>query len=210
MMVLQRIGLLAMLGVAWLCADLAPAQEDAKKNAKFPQVVLLIRHSEKTGEKGDIHLSKRGQERADALHRLFEASKERAKPFPTPDFIFAAANDKSSQRPLETVTPLAMKLKLTIHQKFDSKLPLKADDKAGMHRLRDEIFGDSKYFGKTILVAWRHSSIPDLAWKLKATNVPTKWDGIVFDRVWQINYDDQGNAIFLDRPQRLLPGDAEK
>ena len=32
----------------------------------------------------------------------------------------------------------------------------------------------------------------------------------VFDRVWQITYDDQGNATFRDRPQRLLPGDSEK
>jgi hypothetical protein len=210
MMVLQRVCLLAVLGVVWFCADLALAQGDAKKNAKYPRRVLIIRHAEKTGENGDIHLSKRGYERAEVLHRLFEASKERAKPFPTPDFILAAANDKSSQRPLETVTPLAKTLKLTIHEKFESKLPVKADDKTGMHRLRDEIFGDSKYFGKTILVAWRHKSLPELARTLKATNAPTKWEENAFDRVWQITYDDQGNAAFVNLPQRLLPGDAEK
>ncbi len=199
MKVLHRIGLLlALLGAVWLGANLAPAQD--KKNTKFPQCVLIIRHAEKTGEKGDIHLSKKGYERADALHRLFEASKERAKPFPTPDFIFAAANDKSSNRPLETVTPLAKTLKLAIHQKFDSKLP-KADEKTGMHRLRDEIFGDSKYYGKTILVSWRHKALPELAKALKATNAPTKWEDEVFDRAWQINYDDQGTATFVNLPQ---------
>jgi hypothetical protein len=209
MNVLQRIGLLALVGIAWLCADLASAQQDVKKNTKFPQTVLIIRHAEKTGEKGDIHLSKKGVERADVLHKLFEMSKERAKPFPTPDFIFAAANDKSSQRPLETVTPLAKSLKLTIHEKFDSKLP-KAEEKTGMHKLRDEIFGESKYFGKTILVSWRHKSICELAKTLKATNAPTKWEDEVFDRVFQISYDDQGTATFANLPQRLLPGDSEK
>jgi hypothetical protein len=210
MLLVRRIGVLALLGIACLCAGIASAQEVAKKNTKFPQCVLIIRHAEKTGEKGDIHLSKKGLARADVLHRLFEASKERAKPFPTPDFIFAASNDKSSQRPLETVTPLAKTLKLTINEKFDSKLPAKADDKTGMHRLRDEIFGEAKYFGKTILVSWRHKALPELAKTLKVTDAPTKWHDEVFDRVWQINYDDQGNAAFLDRPQRLLPGDSDK
>jgi hypothetical protein len=209
MIALQRIGLLALLGVAWLCVDPASAQQDAKKNAKFPQCILIIRHADKTDEKGDIHLSKRGRERADVLHRLFEASKDRAKPFPTPDFIFAAANDKSSQRPLDTVTPLAKSLKLTIHDKFDSKLP-KAEEKSGVHKLREEIFGEAKYYGKTILVSWRHKSLPELAKALKATNAPTEWEDKVFDRVWQINYDDQGTATFVNLPQRLLPGDAEK
>lgn len=210
MRVLQRIGLLALLAFAWLHVDLTLAQDNVKKNTKFPQCVLIIRHSEKTGEKGDIHLSKKGQERAEVLHKLFETSKERAKPFPTPDFIFAAANDKSSQRPLETVTPLAKTLKLTINEKFDSKLPAKAEDKTGMHRLRDEIFGESKYFGKTILISWRHKALPELAKTLKAANAPTKWEDETYDRVWEINYDDQGNATFLNLPMRLFTGDAEK
>jgi hypothetical protein len=49
-----------------------------------------------------------------------------------------------------------------------------------------------------------------LARTLKASKVPEKWDGKVFDRVWQISYDDKGNATFRDRPQCLLAGDAKK
>lgn len=205
MTALQRIAALALVG---LLAGLAPAQ-DAKLNTKVPQTVLIIRHAEKTGEKGDIHLSKKGYERADVLLKLFEKSSDRPMPFPRPDFIFAAATDKSSQRPLETVMPLAKALKLTINEKFDSKLP-KADEKTGMHKLRDDIFGDSKYFGKTILVSWRHKALPELAKTLKAPNAPSKWEDDVFDRVWRIDYDDAGKARFSDLPQRLLKGDAEK
>jgi hypothetical protein len=221
----ERIGRVAMLtAVLWVASvcfagNLARAQTVIKTNTKWPQQVLIIRHAEKTGEKDDIHLSREGKERAEVLYRLFVASKDRPAPFPTPDFVFAAIRHKVSQRPLETVTPLAERLKLPINQTYDSKLSSKVSKKGvkdnaaknpGPLELRDEIFGQPKYYGKVILVSWRHSTISDLAKALKASNVPAKWEDHDFDRVWQISYDDQGNATFLDRPQRLLPGDAEK
>jgi len=215
-----------MLSVGWLAVfatalsfgwnpvgvNLARAQGKAKQ----PQHVLIIRHAEKTGEKTDLHLSKKGLERADVLFQLFEKSKSRPNPFPTPDFVFAASNSTSSQRPLETVTPLALKLKLHVDHRYESKRsaglnkndPKESTGTAGMLDLRAEVFGNPKYFGKTILVSWRHSTIPDLAKTLGAKNAPTKWADNVFDRVWQLSFDDQGNIAFLDRPQRLLPGDA--
>jgi hypothetical protein len=211
--------LAAVVHVAAVCGGMAPAQVQLGKNTKYPQQILIIRHAEKTGDKTDIHLSKPGQERAEALYQLFVASKDRPDPFPLPDFIFAASHDKSSHRPVETVTPLAKKLQLPINDTFESKLPAalnqngnpeKSAKGPGMLGLRDELFGAPKYFGKTILVSWRHGTIPDLAKTLKATKAPAKWADEVFDRVWQITYDDVGNAAFLDRPQRLMPGDAEK
>src|SRR5262249_27755529 len=159
-----------------------------KNNGKYPQHILLIRHAEKTGDKEDIHLAKKGQERADVLYQLFETSKERPDPFPKPDFIFAASHAKDSHRPVETVTPLAMKWKLPINDKYTSKLPAmpkKEDGKdtpgkaEGMLGLRDEVFGDAKYFGKTILVCWRHSTISELAKTLKASKAPDKWEDAV-------------------------------
>jgi hypothetical protein len=213
MQILQRAGrcacVVAVLVVFCCHPARALAGGDAKKNTKYPQQILVIRHAEKTGDKDDIHLSKQGKVRAEMLPQLFMASKERPDPFPTPDFLFAAAHHKDSQRPVETVTPLAMKLKLTIDDRYDNKVPTPAK-KIGMMELRDEIFGTPKYFGKTILVSWRHSTIPELAKTLKAAKVPEKWDDNIFDRVWHITYDDQGNVTFRDRPQRLLPGDAEK
>jgi hypothetical protein len=225
MNVMQRVGRSALLAAVlsvvgvWFGGSRAPAQDGAGKNTRYPQQVLIIRHAEKTGDKADVHLSGQGRERALVLYQLFVPSKGRPDPFPTPDFIFAASNAKDSQRPLETVTPLAMRLKLPINDTYQSKLPVASgpddlkDDPAkgpGMVALRDTLFGQPKYFGKTILVAWRHTTIPELAKTLKAGKVPAKWDDNVFDRVWQIAYDDQGNADFRDRPQRLLPGDAEK
>ena len=211
---------LALAGFSgWIVATSASTEGEAKKNTRCPQQILLIRHAEKTGDKTDVHLSKKGQERAEVLYQLFVASKDRPDPFPTPDFIFAASNGKDSRRPLETVTPLAMRLKMSINDTYTSKLPTLAspDERKqangkdqGMVGLRDELFGERKYFGKTILVSWRHSTISELAKTLKASKVPARWEDDVFDRVWHITYDDQGSATFLDRPQRLLPGDSEK
>jgi broad specificity phosphatase PhoE len=203
--------LATFLTLASLCLTKAQADGEPKKNTKYPQCILIIRHAEKTGDKDDIHLAKQGKERAEVLDQLFVASKERTDSFPTPDFIFAATAHKDSQRPVETVTPLAKKLKLTINDKFDNKLPKEGKEKTpGAAELRDELFNTPKYYGKTILISWRHSTLPQLATTLKAEKVPEKWDDNVFDRVWQINYDNEGKATFRDRPQRLLPKDSEK
>jgi hypothetical protein len=221
MTVKHRFGRAALLAAVvsavgvWLAGTSAPAQGDAAKNTKCPQQVLIIRHAEKTAEKTDFHLSAQGKQRAEALDQLFAASDHRPAPFPRPDFIIAASDSNNSHRPLETVAPLAQRLKLPVNHTYDSKLPAAGADgngngKAGMLGLRDELFGNPKYFGKTILVSWRHGTIPELAKTLRANNAPATWDDNVFDRVWQITYDDQGSATFADRPQRLLPGDAEK
>jgi hypothetical protein len=207
---------MVLLAAVVLCLSggRSSADGEPKKNTKYPQTILIIRHAEKTDDKDDIHLAKRGQERAEILDQLFVASRERPDPFPTPDFIFAASEHKDSQRPVETVTPLAKKLKLTINDHYDNKLPPKdakeKPKKEGMAELREELFSKSKYAGKTILISWRHSTLPELAKTLKAEKVPEKWDDNVFDRVWQINYDDEGHATFRDLPQRLLPKDSEK
>ena len=42
------------------------------------------------------------------------------------------------------------------------------------------------------------------------TGYPKVWDGKVFDRVWQITYDEKGNTKCADLPQRLLPDDSKK
>ncbi len=204
---LARIRLIASLTVLTVSpiAFMCPARGDDRstKNSKYPQTILIIRHAEKTGDENDVHLSDQGKKRAQVIEKLFEASKDRAEPLPKPDYIFAAHVSKKSDRPVETVTPLAKKLNLELDSRFDSK-------PAGAVELKKELFGSEKYFGKTILVSWRHNAIPQLAETLGAHDVPAKWSDDVFDRVWQLSYDDQGHVTFRDRPQRLFPTDSEK
>src|SRR5438128_97023 len=87
--------------------------------ARYPKQVLIIRHAEKPPEDDpSVHLSPRGQQRAQALPELFNVSGTRPEPFPTPDFVFAARNSGQSHRSVETVQPLAKALKLTINRDY--------------------------------------------------------------------------------------------
>jgi hypothetical protein len=166
------------------------------KIVKVPRRVMIIRHAEKPPKDDpSIHLSPEGHDRAVELYRLFKTSEERPDPFPTPHFIFAAKNSKHSNRSVETVTPLAKKLKLTINSNYQDE---------NFEKLAQELLTNRKYAGKPILISWHHGTTPELANRLGAINAPDHWKDSVFDRVWQIDYDKQGLVTFQDLPQQLL------
>jgi hypothetical protein len=173
-----------------------------EQELSFPAKILVIRHAEKPPDADpSADLSAIGKKRAEELPRLFTKSETRPDPFPKPDFIFAAKNSKHSHRSLETVAPLARKLRVDVNSEFRS-------EDFGM--LANELLQNPKYQGKTILICWRHAEMPALAMALKAKNgVPEKVKSSAFDRVWEITYA-KGKAVFLDRPQQLLPGDSER
>ena len=140
----------------------------------LPRQVLLIRHAEKPPEGAmSVHLAAR-ECNAEALPELFSKSNSRPNPFPTPQFIFATKNTKHSHRPLETVTPLARKLNLSVNTDF-------ADD--DFAKLAEELFRNREYADKTILICWHHGTLPQFAQKLRAVDVPARFKGSVFDRV---------------------------
>jgi hypothetical protein len=173
-----------------------------------PAQVLIIRHAEKPEDDEGPHLSSRGAARAAALPALFVVPPTfptRPARFRAPDFIIATRASTNSNRPVETVTPLAKALgDVSIHDKH------RDDD---FQAMVDDLFGNAKYNGKTVLICWHHGKVPKLTQAVlaRATNadkvreqVPEKWGPEVFDRVWQITFDDQGKAKFADRPQQLL------
>ena len=67
---------------------------------------------------------------------------------------------------------------------------------------------DPKYAGKTVLIAWHHGTIPDLAKALGVKDPPQKWQDEVFDRVWEITYSN-GTASLKNLPEDALPGDSQ-
>ncbi len=170
------------------------AEADGGAKPTGPAVVLIIRHAEKPADK-DPNLAPRGYQRADALATAIPAH------FPKPDVLIATKRSKNSDRPLETITPLAKALHLAIEQKF------KDEEFADVAK---SVLTDPKYVGKTVLIAWHHGKIPQLAHALGAKDAPDKWPSeSVFDRVWEITYD-KGVAQWQDLPERALPGDSEK
>ena len=162
--------------------------------AAQPQQILIIRHAEKPDDTKDSHLTARGYARAAALVQYFSGS------FSTADFLYATQKSSGSNRPVETLTPLATALHMTINSSI-------AD--ADYATLAQQILTDPQYAGKMLIVCWHHGTIPALARALGVDKPPTSWLDAVFDRVWRIQYSD-GQVIFDNLPQRLLFGDSQE
>jgi hypothetical protein len=157
-----------------------------------PKQILIVRHAEKNDDKSDIHLNPRGYARAAALPTLFPAR------FDTPEFLFASTQSAHSNRPVETITPLARALRLKIDNTFAN------EDYALLAR---HVLLTPVYAGRTVLICWHHGNIPALARALGIADAPTPWPETQFDRVWRIAFADGAPAL-TDLPQRLLPGDS--
>jgi hypothetical protein len=210
--------------------------------------IIIIRHAEKpgiyngvhydgvnnlgtiAGVDGAKHLVTLGWERAGALVTLFARPwGPRTPPLATPQFLFASdptarhdddPNDDEgpSQRPYETLTPLAAKLNLTI-------------DTSHRKRHYAEMVTSALACDGVVLIAWQHEDIPLTARSgaagisgeiftqtqtgtAETFNVPASWptgpDGagrydlvLVFDRP-----SGDGPIIgFTMLPQQLLAGD---
>lgn len=200
--------------------------------SKGPKQVLIIRHGEKCGDPkkdddGGNNLSIRGSARATALPSLFVPGQSQlacdlvldldprnfagtyetipikgTRPrFPTPQTIMATAPSKHSQRPIETVTPLAIALNLHIYDRF-------ADKDADIQEMTDAILNDHSFVDEIVLICWHHGKIPAIAKALGVAR-PPKWDGKIFDRVWQITFA-KAKATLADLPQQLLYDDSTK
>jgi hypothetical protein len=171
---------------------------------------MFIRHAEKPGDppcenddgvqangEGDKgSLTVRGWQRAGALAKFFSAQQELC-----PNVIFASkvGEGSKSQRPQETVTPLADLLNLT-----------KPDVLVYTH-LKDDVaplMQDVMTRAGKVLVAWEHSHIPGLVGLLPdPPDVPQKWPDKRFDIVWVFDRAGEGWK-FSQVPQLLLKGDS--
>ena len=194
-----------------------------------PALVMILRHGEKLGDPNNDHdkyinLSIRGSSRAAAIPSLFDSAtpawectwstdgqkvsgsytQTTSSPvqprFPLPDFIFATKPSGSSNRPVETITPLSVVLGLSIDANHSDE---------HYHHVAKDILTKDKYAGKIVLICWHHGNIPALATALGAQNVPP-WDGTVFDRVWSIPFDKGVAGSVQNDPQQLLYGDSNQ
>lgn len=164
----------------------------------FPKQILILRHAEKPQDKHNENLSTKGYERAAALAYYLPDT------FAKVDHIFAAGigHHSPSHRPVETITPLADRLGLKIHQKY-----LKDDHVAMVNHILD----DDKYTDTIIVICWEHTDIESISSAFGATNVPsTPWPGTIFDLVWQLSLVPSQNTYNIEQiPQLLLYGDTK-
>jgi hypothetical protein len=139
-----------------------------------------------------------GWQRAGALIGLFAPPPGTSQnpALATPQFLFAS--DSKSERPLETIEPLA--LKLNLKPTTDPKQDHKAIAEAAMA------------CGGIALICWQHEDIPPMANHIlgNKTTVPQKWPGHRFDVVWVFDLDPSSKTYsFTQVPQLLLAGDSD-
>ncbi len=167
--------------------------------------IYVIRHGEKpdgvcqgvdiTGAADPESLIPRGWQRAGALASYFGPKGEP----PAPDRIYGSAARKS-KRPVETVTPLARKLKIN---------PIETYTKGDEAGLVAEIAG----LDGITLVCWQHEAIPGIAKLITAmtAGIPDPWPGDRFDVVWRFTRAGKGKPWTFDQVcQGLLAGDGTK
>jgi broad specificity phosphatase PhoE len=147
-----------------------------------PQVVLVMRHAEKSGDPSDPDLTAAGEARAKALADYIPRE------FGTPDFIFAAALSKHSARPYETVKPLSKRTGVPI----DTTI---ADQDYGV--LASDLLSDADYAAKRIVVCWHHGNIPSLMHALGAAggSYPDPWDPAVFNLILKVEFPVGGPSV---------------
>jgi hypothetical protein len=177
------------------------AQSGVGQTGKPPATLYLIRHAEKPASKEDIHLTPVGLKRAARLPELFDPPAGSGRvALPKPDYIFATAQSKHSNRPFETVTPLGKALHLPVNNGYlEEDYPALA-----------KLLLSGKYAGKVVLVAWHHGVLPQFAKEFGVTPPYEKWPDLQFDRIWRIDWPAGGGApTIVDLPQGLMPGDSK-
>lgn len=147
-----------------------------------PVRILVMRHAEKPDDPGDPNLSAPGRARAKALAAWYLEG------LGPPDFIFAAAPSRHSERPVQTVQPLAEALGIALHTSY-------ADKDYGA--LADTLLSKPEFEGKAILVCWHHGNIPGLMWTLGAPegSYPDPWAPAVFNLILATDFLSDGPKV---------------
>ncbi|MBC7538524.1 MAG: histidine phosphatase family protein [Bacteriovorax sp.] len=163
-----------------------------------PAQVVIIRHGEKPAVGNELNTQ--GWQRANALPQFFENNKIVAE-FGKPIALYAGAPNKpgGAIRSIQTITPYADQLGLIIHKEIT---------KNEISSLVNKVMNTREYEGRTVIICWEHSLIPEMAQLFGETNAPTSWDDNVFDRAWVIRFKDNQVTDFLNLPQHLLPSDS--
>ena len=164
----------------------------------MPGQVILIRHGEKPADGNE--LSQQGCERAFLISNFFW-NNPTAMAYGRPDAFFAMAPSSSdgSIRAVQTVLPTAVAQNKVVNDPFG---------KEDTTPMAQQILGDANLDGKTVVVAWEHKHIADLAAALGLPSDPTvgDWPGKVFDQAWVINWVN-GVARLQIVPEKVLPND---
>jgi phosphohistidine phosphatase SixA len=140
-----------------------------------PSRIILMRHGDKPDDPDNPDLSAAGVTRAEHLATYIPQA------FGKPDYIIATARSKHSDRPVETVEPLAQAVGVRVQHDIDDK---------DFEDLVDEIFSDAAYHGKTVVICWHHGTLPAIAALLGASvgSYPDPWPDDTYNVILDFRY----------------------
>jgi phosphohistidine phosphatase SixA len=165
-----------------VAAELCLAARTARRDTMAPRQIVILRHAEKPDDPREPDLSPEGDARAQMLASLIPRR------FPNPDWLFCAARSRHSNRPYDTLAPLAQVLRMALDERY-------ADD--GYAELAADLLQKPRYTDKLIVICWHHGHIPDLALSLGVAQaalaaapgiVGLGSDPTVFDRFWILDF----------------------
>ena len=175
--------LLFLLSLAIQTASARPAQ------------IILLRHGDKPDEATNPHLSAKGLERGLAFASLVTTNRTLlTNGLPVALFATKPTEKRNGVRASETLEPLAKELKIEV------QAPFRKTDYESLARL---ILEKREYDGKTVVICWVHTYLPELARELGVKPKPGAWKKDNYDRVWVIDY--EGDKANLRRLPLKLP-----
>ena len=163
-----------------------------------PAQIVIIRHGEKPPVGNE--LNDQGFQRANLLPGwVAHNSTINAYGSPVAIYAMAPSSANGSVRPIQTVTPLADRLGLSLITSFTK-------DELGP--LTQQILNTTAYDGRTVLICWEHKVIPTMAQGFGLTQGPGNWPGAVFDVAWVLRSTANGSMGLQFIAENLLAGDA--
>jgi hypothetical protein len=184
-----------------------------KKQTRRSTKILLIRHAEKpakdsppfgvtlNGDRSKESLEVRGWQRAGALTHLLAPPDGRFQhaALAKPQFLYASkpVKRRGSRRPIETIIPLAEKLRIEINAEYR---------RSEFESMLDDAFSHKG----VVLICWQREYIPEIAsYILNSDRIaPAEWPEDRFDMFWVFDLQSStGKYKFKQVPQRLLSGD---
>ncbi len=135
-----------------------------------------MRHADKPDDPDDPNLSATGVARAEHLATYLPET------FGKPDYIMATARSRHSDRPLETVEPLARAVGVEVRHDIKDR---------DFEDLVEEIFSEPAYHGKTVVICWHHGTLPAIAALLAAPpgSYPDPWPDNSYNVILDFHYD---------------------
>jgi hypothetical protein len=188
-----------------------------------PQKIMIIRHGEKPVKNGAQGVQENGSsdskslivigwQRAGALNGFFAPAKGAPpkKDIATPKYIYAANPNAESQRPCETMTPLAAWLG---YKQGSAQFNTQYNIGGGEPQLVKEVLA----LDGTVLICWEHNNIKPhivdpINQAVPITNynqIPKGWPE-VFDLVWVFDLDSSGKKYVWNQLHQELMAEDKK